>query len=85
MSDGKYICMKCKCAGAKSLVPFKIIEDRDGQSVKFKGQLCEKCFNELMASAPNTTDENKQKIEISLNFLYNYYIRKERKFYGQTS
>ena len=47
MSDSKYICMKCKCAGAKSLVPFKIIEDRDGQSVKFRGQLCEKCFNKL--------------------------------------
>ena len=81
----KNICMKCKCAGAKSLVPFKIIEDRNGESVKFRGQLCEKCFNELIASAQNTTDENKQKIEISLNFLYNYNIRKERKFYGQTS
>ena len=44
----KYICMKCKCAGAKSLVPFKIIEDKDGTSVKFKGQLCEKCFKELL-------------------------------------
>ena len=85
MSDGKYVCMRCKCAGAKSLVPFKIIEDRDGEAVKFRGQLCEKCFNELMASAQNTIDKNKQKIEISLNFLYNYYIRKERKFYGQTS
>ena len=85
MSDGKYVCMKCKCAGAKSLVPFKIVEDKNGESVKFKGQLCEKCFNELIASAQNTDDENKQKIEISLNFLYNYNIRKERKFYGQTS
>ena len=45
--DNKYICMKCKCAGAKSLVPFKIIEDRDGMSVKFRGQLCERCFKEL--------------------------------------
>ena len=44
----KYICMKCKCAGAESLVPFKIIEDRDGTSVKLKGQLCEKCFKELL-------------------------------------
>ena len=59
MSDGKYICMKCKCAGATSLVPFKIIEDKDGESVKFRGQLCEKCFNELMASAQKTTDEDK--------------------------
>ena len=58
MSDGKYICMKCKCAGAKSFVPFKIIEDRNGESVKFRGQLCEKCFNEFMASAQNTKDED---------------------------
>ena len=50
--------MKCKCAGAKSLVPFKIIEDRDGESVKFRGQLCEKCFNELMASAQTTDNKN---------------------------
>ena len=59
MADDKNICMKCKCAGAKSLVPFKIIEDRDGMSVKFKGQLCEKCFNELMEPAQNKEDENK--------------------------
>ena len=58
MSDGKYVCMKCKCAGAKSLVPFKIIEDRDGQSVKFRGQLCEKCFNELIASAQSTNEKD---------------------------
>ena len=45
--DNKYMCMKCKCAGAKSLVPFKVIEDRDGMSVKFRGQLCEHCFKEL--------------------------------------
>ena len=45
--ENKYICMKCKCAGAKSLVPFKVIEDRDGMSVKFRGQLCERCFKEL--------------------------------------
>ena len=46
MTD-KYMCMKCKCAGAKLLVPFKVIEDRDGMSVKFRGQLCERCFKEL--------------------------------------
>jgi len=58
MSDGKYICMKCKCAGAKSLVPFKIIEDRDGMSVKFRGQLCEKCYNDFMAPAPTTDNKD---------------------------
>ena len=59
----KNICMKCKCAGAKSLVPYKIIEDRDGESVRFKGQLCEKCFNELFGPPQNTgnvSEENKQ-------------------------
>ena len=54
----KCICMRCKCAGAKSLVPFKIVEDRDGMSVKFRGQLCEKCFNELMAPPQNTENKN---------------------------
>ena len=56
MGDGKYICMKCKCAGAKSFVPFKIIEDRNGESVKFRGQLCEKCFNELFERKESTND-----------------------------
>ena len=56
----KNICMKCKCAGAKSLVPYKIIEDRDGESVRFKGQLCEKCFNELFGQ-PQSTKNIEQK------------------------
>ena len=57
----KNICMRCKSAGAKSLVPYKIIEDRDGESVRFRGQLCEKCFNELFGSPQNT--ENKEQKE----------------------
>ena len=60
MSDGKYICMKCKCAGAKTLVPFKIVEDRDGESIKFRGQLCEKCFNELIAPVQNTDNVSEE-------------------------
>jgi len=56
----KYICMKCKSAGAKTLVPFKIIEDRDGQSVKFRGQLCERCFNELLTPAQSEDDESEE-------------------------
>ena len=64
MSDGKYVCMKCKCAGAKTLVPFKIVEDRDGESVKFRGQLCEKCFNKLMAPAQNTKEEDNESSKI---------------------
>lgn len=60
----KNVCMKCKCAGAKSLVPFKIIEDRDGESVKFRGQLCEKCFNELMGPAQNTKEEDNESSKV---------------------
>ena len=56
----KYICMKCKSAGAKTLVPFKVIEDRDGQSVKFRGQLCERCFNELLAPALSEDNESEE-------------------------
>lgn len=60
MSD-KNACMRCKSAGAKSLIPYKIIEDKDGQSVKFVGQLCDKCFRELFSGPPstNSTEENK--------------------------
>ena len=46
--------MRCKAAGAKSIIKYKIIEDITGNSVKFKGQLCERCFNELMAPAQNS-------------------------------
>jgi len=54
----KNICMKCKTAGAKSIIRYKIIEDVDGQSVKFIGQLCEKCFNDFMAPAPTTDNKD---------------------------
>ena len=54
----KTVCMRCKSAGAKSLVPYKIIEDIDGESVKFKGQLCEKCFNELFGRPQNMGNED---------------------------
>ena len=50
----KNVCMKCKAAGAKSIIKYKIIEDTNGESIKFIGQLCERCFNDFMAPAPNT-------------------------------
>lgn len=59
----KYICSRCKDAGTKGLVPYKIIRESDGMSVKFVGQLCEKCYKEIFetneAPAPSTgeTDE----------------------------
>ena len=55
MAD-KYMCMRCKSAGTKSLVPFKIIEDKDGMSVKFMGQLCERCFKELFKQQEKTDE-----------------------------
>ena len=57
MAD-KYTCMRCKCAGAKSLVPYKIIEDRSGDTIKFRGQLCERCFKELF-NPPQKIEESK--------------------------
>ena len=56
----KYVCMKCKAAGAKSIIKYKIIEDVDGQFVKFIGQLCEKCFNDFMAPAPTTENVSEE-------------------------
>ena len=60
----QYVCMKCKCAGAKSLIPYKLIEDRDGESIKFKGQLCERCFNELMAPTQSTKEEDDESSKV---------------------
>ena len=57
MSD-KCICLRCKRAGDKTVISYKIIEDIDGMSVKFKGQLCKECFENLVAPAPHTSDEN---------------------------
>ena len=56
----KNVCMKCKAAGAKSIIKYKIIEDINGESIKFIGQLCEKCFNDFMAPAPTTENTNKE-------------------------
>jgi hypothetical protein len=47
----KYICIRCKKADFKTHIPYKIIEDKDGMSVKFKGQLCEDCFKKLFESS----------------------------------
>ena len=57
----KNVCKRCRTAGARSLVPYKIIEDIDGQSVRFKGQLCEKCFNEIFGPPQPTEDTDEKK------------------------
>ena len=49
----KTICTRCKEAGSKGLVPYKIIYDVDGQSVKFVGQLCTKCYKEIFEEQEN--------------------------------
>ena len=58
-----YVCMRCKAVGARSIIKYKIIEDTTGESVRFRGQLCEKCFNELLAPAQNSenVDEKQNK------------------------
>ena len=66
MSDGKYICMKCKCAGAKSLVPFKIVEDRDlRDTAEFIG--ASKLWD-LMIDAKRKNSTEDQWYEILLNY-----------------
>lgn len=61
MADN-YACMRCKCSGAKAFVPYKIIRDDNGESVKFVGQLCEQCYKELFetnkAPAPSTEEKD---------------------------
>ena len=64
MMTDKYTCSKCKCAGAKSLIPYKIIEDKNGESVKFVAQLCERCYKELFEKAKKgDSDEQSERSE----------------------
>lgn len=56
MSD-KYICMKCKNAGVKKSIPYKIIQDDNGEGIRFIGNLCEHCFEELMKSQEEKISE----------------------------
>ena len=62
MMADKYVCSRCKIAGDKNLVSYKIIRDIDGMSVKFVGQLCNKCYKELFetnkAPAPSTEEKS---------------------------
>lgn len=61
MAD-KYVCSRCKESGSKGMIPYKIIKDVDGMSVKFIGQLCNKCYKELFETddAPAPTAEEKE-------------------------
>lgn len=64
MAD-KYVCSRCKESGSKGLIPYKIIKDVDGMSVKFVGQLCNKCYKELFETntAPAPSTEGKEVVK----------------------
>ena len=66
MAD-KYVCSKCKESGSKGAIPYKIIRDVDGMSVKFVGQLCNKCYKEIFemneALGPSTEEKEKEEKE----------------------
>lgn len=49
-----YSCKRCGTAGIRKLIPYKIIRDDNGESIKFMGQLCENCFEEIFDGAPTT-------------------------------
>ena len=51
--DNNYICMRCKVTGTKKDIPYRIIDNRD-EKIRFKGQLCNKCFDEIFGGAPKT-------------------------------
>lgn len=55
-----YSCKRCGMAGTRKFIPYKIIRDEDGESVKFMGQLCENCFKEIFDRAPTTENTNEQ-------------------------
>jgi DNA-directed RNA polymerase subunit RPC12/RpoP len=54
----EYVCSKCKKPGSKKSIPYKIIYDTDGMSVKFIGQLCEDCYKKIF-----NQNEQKEKTE----------------------
>ncbi len=64
MADN-YVCSRCKMSGNKGAIPYKIIRDIDGTSVKFVGQLCNKCYKELFETnetpAPSTEGKNDER------------------------
>lgn len=55
-----YSCKRCGTAGIRKLIPYKIIRDDNGESIKFMGQLCENCFEEIFDGAPTTKDTKEQ-------------------------
>ena len=58
-----YTCKRCGMAGARKFIPYKIIRDDNGESIKFMGQICERCFDEFFGRAPTTENENEKQEE----------------------
>ena len=54
-----YVCKRCGATGTDKEIPYKII-DISGDRVVFKGQICEKCFEEFFARPPSTNSTNKE-------------------------
>lgn len=51
------ICNICKKTGTKQEIPYKIIRDTDGMSVKFVGAICNDCYEELMKKKEQKKNE----------------------------
>lgn len=52
-----YICMICKKSGNINEVPYKII-DSSNDMTRFKGQICENCYKELIANKEKKNVQN---------------------------
>ena len=45
-----YACSKCKKIGDRNEIPYRIIKetiDKEGGHIKFSGQLCEECYQNI--------------------------------------
>ena len=54
--EDKSVCSKCGMSGAKTFIPYKVIYD-NGELIKFKKQLCERCFEELFETKEEKNNE----------------------------
>ena len=54
-----YVCKKCGVTGARKDIPYKIIWSPD-DITKFKGMLCEKCFNQIFDNTPKIEEIKKE-------------------------
>lgn len=50
------ICSICKKSGTKQEIPYKVIRDTDGTSVKFLGAVCNECYEKIMPKKETKND-----------------------------